>query len=250
MINRAWAFPLIIIGFIFSVSGCCKDDDGSRIGKTTAVFNPDKTYGTVKDIDGNEYKTITVGTQTWMAENLRTTRYRNGEPIPNVKDAWDWESSTAGAYCSYENTRDVDSIATYGLLYNGLAVTDARGIAPEGWHVPTDAEWEILIRYLSGGDSTLAAATSGGKLKEVGTNHWAYPNRFADNSSGFTAVPNGWRETYQGNFAHKGFSADYWSSSEYFFPLLLARGISTDFGGIGRYQFPRSGGLAVRCLKN
>jgi uncharacterized protein (TIGR02145 family) len=185
-----------------------------------------------------------------MAENLRVTRYRNGDPIPNVKDGLEWENQIAGARCSYSNTMDVDTIATYGLLYNGRAATDSRGLAPEGWHVPADAEWETLVRYLSGGDSTLAIATSGGKLKETGMTHWEFPNRFADNSSGFTAMPNGFRDTYRGMFGHQGFSGSYWSSTEYYPLFLLERAMSTDFASIIRGGLYCNSGLSVRCIKD
>jgi len=126
---------------IVLITSCCKENGEPRKGKSNAIFNPDKTYDTIKDIDGNEYKTITIGTQTWMAENLRVTHYRNGDPIPNVKDANAWSKQTAGAYCYFRNTNKPDSIATFGYLYNGYCFLDPRSLAPEGWHIPTDQEW-------------------------------------------------------------------------------------------------------------
>src|SRR5664280_1230387 len=116
-------------------------------GLTTAIFNNTKTYGTMTDQDGNEYKTITIGTQTWMAENLRTTKYRDGTVIPNISYGA-WDTHFTGAYCTYNNTNDAVSIATHGRLYNWNAVTDSRNIAPAGWHVPTDAEWTTLTLSL------------------------------------------------------------------------------------------------------
>ena len=253
---KTLTFYSLALALSLSLITCCNDSSEPRKGKTTAVFNPDKEYGTVTDIDGNMYKTITIGTQTWMAENLRVTHYQNSDPIPNVKDALKWEGLKSGAYCSYNNTNDEDSIATYGLLYNGYTCVDERGLCPDGWHIPNDEEWTTLVNYVDNGDNSFdpngngTNGVVGGRLKETGTLHWEFPNRFADNRSGFTALPNGWRESNQGTFAHRGYSGDYWSSSEYLFPFLLARGMSTDFASIGRYQFHRSGGLAVRCLKN
>jgi uncharacterized protein (TIGR02145 family) len=231
---------------------CCKNNEEPRKGKSNAIFNPDKTYDTVKDIDGNEYKTIIIGTQTWMAENLRVTHYRNGDPIPNITDNTQWGIQTAGAYCSYKNTKDVDSIATHGLLYNGYAVTDSRGLAPEGWHLPTDAEWTTLTTYVDGNDGVTneyGSNIAGGRLKEAGTLHWGRANH-ADNSSGFTALPSGIRNTYQGSFCFISYSGSYWSSSEYFSPFLLIRDMSPDFTSIARGQSHRASGNSIRCIKD
>lgn len=107
---------------------------------SSANFNLDLTYGTMSDVDNNVYKTITIGTQTWMAENLRTTKYRNGDDIPLVSSNNDWKNLTTPAYSTYDNTTDLEKIATYGNLYNWFAVSNPTNISPEGWHVATDAE--------------------------------------------------------------------------------------------------------------
>ena len=118
-----------------------------------------------------------------MAENLKVSHYRNGDAIPNVADKAFWASLTSGACCDYDSgTGDAE---TYGRLYNWYAVNDRRNIAPEGWHVPSDAEWQILIDDL-GGDSV-----AGGKLKEGGTTHWQSPNTGASNETGFSSLPGG-----------------------------------------------------------
>ncbi len=120
-----------------SIMGC-EEDAPPRKGKSDAVFNPNLTYGSMTDIDGNEYKTITVGKQTWMAQNLRVTHYRNGDPINFDTDSTtNWSTIKIGTYCTPLNTSNIDTIATYGLLYNGYAVIDSRNIAPKGWRVPT-----------------------------------------------------------------------------------------------------------------
>jgi len=203
---------LILIVFVLINSVACEKDkpqipDNPLNGKTTAVFNYDKTYGTVTDIDGNVYKTIIIGNQTWMAENLRTIHYQNGDTLPNVTDNTEWNNLSTGAYCNYNNTNSLDTIATYGRLYNWYAVADSRQLAPKGWHVPTVMDWSILFNYL-GGD-TIAS----NKLKEVGNTHWEDPFE-SDNSSGFTALPGGFR--YLSNdIGFIGFYGVWWTSSEY-----------------------------------
>jgi uncharacterized protein (TIGR02145 family) len=253
-------FPIIAFLFLILVS-CCKKEDGIKIGRSTAVFNSAKTYGTVIDIDGNVYKTITLGTQTWMAENLRTTHYQNGDTIPNVRGATDpslWGNLTTGAYCAYNNTGNLDSIATFGLLYNGYAITDSRNIAPEGWHVATDADWDTLETFVAAGDAITDAygnGVAGGRLKEAGTLHFG-PANHADNSSGFTALPGGERSTsyneatYSSKFEELGHFSLYWSSSSIHPGLLLMRLIVPDFIGISRNQIPISFGISTRCVKN
>ncbi len=148
---------------------------------TSIIFNPDLTYGSVSDIDGNIYKTIQIGTQTWMAENLKTTKFNDGTPLVNVTDNFEWENSTDDGYCWYNN--DASSYkTTYGALYNWNAVIDNRNLCPAGWHVPTTPEWYTLKTYL-GGESVV-----GDQVKESGTTHWVGSNS-GSNETGFTALP-------------------------------------------------------------
>lgn len=156
---------IVFITSVFTVS--CKKDPASSNEPMT-----------VTDIDGNVYKTVTIGNQAWMAENLKVMRYRNGDAIPNVTGGTDWSNLSTGAYCSYDN--DDNNIDTYGLLYNWYAVDDSRNLAPEGWHVPTDEEWKELEMYLGmsqseADDTGYRGTDEGGKLKEVGTTHWQSP---------------------------------------------------------------------------
>jgi uncharacterized protein (TIGR02145 family) len=162
MKNRIRIYPLIIITTLLILNSSCKKDD--NIGKTTAIFNPDLTYGTISDQDGNIYKTIKIGTLTWMAENLRVTTYNDGTPIAEIIENDKWNSSTTGAYCNYNNTNNLSTIATYGHLYNWYAVNTGK-LAPQGWHVPTQGEWAYLENYLAGLDS---------KIRETGTTHWEF----------------------------------------------------------------------------
>jgi len=160
--------------------------DGYRI----RVIADENDITTVTDIDGNVYKTVKIGDQWWMAENLKVRHYRNGDPIPHEINNVEWIMLTTGAYCYYDN--DSSHAADYGALYNWYTVSDFRNIAPEGWHVPTDEEWKELEMALGisqeYADSTEWRGTNeGGKLKETGTTHWNSPNEGATNESGFTA---------------------------------------------------------------
>jgi uncharacterized protein (TIGR02145 family) len=125
----------------------------------------------VTDFDGNTYKTITIGSQVWMAENLKVTHYRNGYPIPAFSEVYNPDSAYLGA----------SALATYGRFYNWYAVADHRKLAPDGWHIPSKQQWQVLKNYLG--------TKAGGKIKDAGTAHWTSPNEGATNESGFTALP-------------------------------------------------------------
>ena len=162
---------------------------------------------TVTDIDGNIYKTVKIGTQVWMTEDLKTTKYQNGDPVPNVTDSTEWKELTAGAYCNYDN--DVNIAKTYGRFYNWYAVNDPRNIAPKGWHVPTDAELKILVTYLGG------EGVAGRKVKESGTTHWLSPNKGATNETGLTLLPCGSRNSHGRYGITYGRNGFWWTSTEY-----------------------------------
>jgi uncharacterized protein (TIGR02145 family) len=208
--------------------------------------------GTVTDIDGNVYQTVTIGSQEWMAENLKVTHYRNGDPIPNVTDNGTWSDLTTGAYCDYNN--DVNNVATYGRLYNWYAADDSRNIAPEGWHVPTDEEWKQLEMYLgmsqAQADATgLRGTDEGGKLKEAGTTHWLSPNTGATNENGFTALPGGYRYV-PGTFYSMGNDAVFWSSTEGSSSTAWYRMLDYSFSGVYRDHFDKQYGYSVRCVRD
>jgi len=207
---------------------------------------------TVKDIDGNIYKTVTIGLQIWMVENLKVTHYRNGDPIPNVTDNNTWSDLSSGAYCDYDN--DTSNVATYGRLYNWYAVVDNRGHAPEGWHVPTDEEWKQLEMYLGmsqvEADSVGERGTDeGGKVKDTGTTHWSSPNAGATNESGFTALPGGHSNT-RGNFYSIDGYAYFWSSSEYYGSGAWYRRLNFSNSKFNRYICDNRHGYSVRCVKD
>ena len=215
--------------------------------KTLAI-----TYGTMSDNDGNVYRTITIGTQVWMVENLKTTKYRNGESIPNVTVNTSWKALTTGAYCWYNNDATIYK-ADYGALYNWYAVADGRNIAPMGWHVPTYSDWTLLKDYLGG------RSVAGGPLKETGDSHWQTPNRYATNSTGFTALPGGRRNFDQNFFVGLG-SYGYWWSSTIACPPTGAcpptwawscLSISSGDNDVGLNDaYNRKDGLSVRCVRD
>jgi len=237
---------------INNITGCKKDDDKPLVVPTInqsngIVFNPNLTYGTVTDIDGTVYKTITIGsksakaTQTWMAENLKVIKYNNGDSIPSVTENVGWSNQTDGAYCIYENTSS--NTAVYGVLYNWYAIDDSRNICPAGWHVPTDGEWTALSTIL-GGDSI-----AGGKMKETGTTHWVSPNEGATNESGFTAVPSGFRN-YAGAFGSLTYYNFWWSATEASISNAYYRGTACNHVMLNNADADKRQGFSVRCLKD
>jgi uncharacterized protein (TIGR02145 family) len=211
------------------------------VNKIGIIFNPDLTYGTMTDQDGNVYKTITIGTQTWMVENLKTTKCNDGTAIPNVTDGTAWPVLTTPAYCWYNNDTATNKV-TYGALYNWYVVNTSK-LCPTGWHVPTDAEWSTLTTYLGGG------SVAGGKLKETGTTHWNYPNNGADNSSGFTALPGGIRNG-NGTFDLIGYYGSWWSSSEVNKTRAWHRYVGYTDRFVSRTVNDSCEGLSVRCLRD
>jgi len=219
----------------------CGDTVLMKASFTTKEIFP----GTITDIDGNVYQTVKIGNQLWMAENLKVTHYRNGDPIPNVTDNTEWENRKTGAYCNYDN--NINNADIYGKLYNWYAVNDSRNIAPEGWHVPSDAECKTMVKYFGGED------VAGGKLKEAGTTHWKSPNTGATNESGFSGLPGGCRygsgpyDTYD----NMGNSAYFWSSPESNSYSAWYRGLRYDHSEVYRnYCSDKRYGFSVRCLRD
>jgi uncharacterized protein (TIGR02145 family) len=210
----------------------------------------DKTgqTGIVNDIEGNTYTTIGIGSQIWMAENLKTTRYNDGTAIPNITIDATWAALTSGAYCDYDN--NIANSEIYGRLYNWyVAASDnPKKVCPVGWHVPDWAELSILPNIHEG------YSVTGGKLKEIGTIHWNRPNTVATNETGFTALPGGHRD-YSGTFNSIGNYGFWWSSTDYHQPTygLSAWSINLSFnnGDLNAgYSNSRREGFSIRCLKD
>jgi uncharacterized protein (TIGR02145 family) len=198
------------------------------------------------DIDGNVYTTLQIGSQCWMAENLKVERYRNGDNISTSLSNASWETTTSGAFAVYNNS--AAKKAVFGLLYNWFAVADSRGLCPGGWHVPADEEWTLLTDFLGG------SGVAGGKMKTIGTisagtGLWQDPNTGATNSSEFSAIPGGSRFA-NGNYFDRGGYGYFWSSSESSSIVAWSR-ILTDFSGEAfRTANTKQFGFSVRCLKD
>ena len=231
------------------------------------VFNPELNYDTVTDIDGNTYKTIKIGEQEWMAQNLATTHFNDGKPIPLVTDNDDWSNLSSSAYCWYYNDDDkyqqyynITSFKeVYGALYTWRTVETGK-LCPSGWHVSTDGEWKQLERYL-GMDSISIDRTGGRgnvgvKLKETGNSHWKEDMDIdATNESGFTALP-GDKRGSDGTFYEIGFEGYWWTSTiinegypAYIGPCYRALGIYNS-NMVHRRTSSSRNGYSVRCIKN
>jgi len=202
---------------------------------------------TITDIDSNTYDTIIIGTQTWMKENLKTTKYNDGTTIQLVKDSTAWGVEPIPAYCWYNN----DSIKNkniFGALYNWYAVNTGN-LCPIGWHVPSDSEWTTLTDFL-GGESI-----AGSKLKEEGQTHWTFENTDATNSSGFTALPGGFRDFYSGLYNLGGYYylssfGFWWTTTEYNSNSGYARDMFYNEIYVYREFCSKKIGYSVRCLKD
>ena len=220
---------------------------GKTCNLSRTILQPTSGYGpNISDIDGNTYKTIYIGTQQWMAENLKTATYNNGTIIPNIVDANQWVNLTSGAWSFYNN--DATNNTKHGKLYNWHTVSSTTNgninICPFGWHVPSYDEWNILNDYLGGN------SLAGGKMKEVGTINWNTPNIDASNSSLFTALPGGFRSG--GNFSSLGEFGIWWTSSDLFDNKLNAQGfqLTNNTSYLQWFNSPKSQGFSIRCIKN
>lgn len=213
------------------------NSQGTTYGDTLS-FTP----GTITDIDGNVYNTVLIGTQEWMAQNLRTTKYLDGSSITKVSTNAAWPSIYTNAYCWYDDD-SLTNAEPLGALYNWYVVMDSRKVCPTGWHVPTDPEWTILTDYL-GGEST-----AGISLKEAGTTHWTTPNSGADNSSGFTALPAGYRSYLDGSSLDSGYYTHYWSSNKFADTMAWNRSLGYDTVSMLRDSMDVWNGLSIRCIR-
>jgi len=202
------------------------------------VLGPFQTTSGVTDIDGNEYSSVTIGNQEWMAQNLRVATYRNGDAIPNISNQTNWDNLTSGAYCWYDNDSSYEE--PYGKLYNWYAVDDSRGLCPTDWHGPTEADFEELQDFVS-------ESTGGGKMKDIGFTYWNIPNTGATNETGFTGLPGGWRVD---SFIGLGSLGNYWLKN------LAANnnGLSIalySFNSVLFQDDPNpSSGLSIRCIRD
>ncbi len=225
-------------------------DIGTDLSSLSGRFYPELEVkkadkNSVTDIDGNTYKTVQIGTQVWMAENLKTAKYNDGTRIPNITDNTQWTNITTGAWCYNDNNAAKN--AKYGKLYNWYAVNPTtngnKNVCPTGWHVPTDAEWTVLTDYLGG------EIVAGGKLKEVGTANWISPNTDATNISLFTGLPGGYRHN-DGYYSSIGSNGSWWSSTEDNTLAAWYRYLGYSIGNAHRGNDDKKNGLSVRCLRD
>jgi len=231
----------------------CKKDDTQKSESPTKVT----------DSDGNVYHTVTIGTQVWMVENLKTTKYRNGESIANVTDNTAWAKLLTGAWCDYEN--EATNSTKYGKLYNWYTVVDNRNLAPTGWHIPTNTEWTTLETYLISNGYNYDGSTYGDRISNnkiakslasnidwfTSTNTGAVGNNpIGNNSSGFSALPGGIRSNWPGTFSTIGSNTEWWSSSAADADIAWVRGLYYSYGGTDWGYSTKRYGFSVRCIKD
>lgn len=248
---------LIILTLIFSFSGSCGTKSGNKENSVTSAGSHEVTPAekntnpasedtlslplTVEDIDGNVYNTLKIGKQTWMKENLKTTKFNDGTSIKLVVDKSAWESMAAPAFCWYNNEAESYK-ETYGALYNGFAASSSK-LCPKYWHVPGDTEWNSLSKLLGG------EKIAGGKLKESGYDYWINPNTGAVNEIGFSALPGGLRY-YDGAFRDFGFSAYFWTSTESSQGRSWFRYMDYQYSDLFRFNNFNRIGFSVRCVRD
>jgi uncharacterized protein (TIGR02145 family) len=227
--NKPMKKILSLLTISFLILNSCSDSNSPNNDSITSV----------KDIDGNSYQVIQICNSTWLKSNLTVSKYRNGDVIPQVSDPTQWASLTTGAWCYYSN--DTANGPIYGKLYNWYAITDSRGLAPIGWHVPSDLEFTTLSNCL-GGESI-----AGGKMKA--TTLWDSPNTGASNSSGFTSLPGGVRYA-NGTFQFKGYSSNYWTSTPNNTTVFFRNNVSVNEILYKGTDGNKNSALSVRCLKD
>jgi uncharacterized protein (TIGR02145 family) len=242
--NGAGSFSATLSGLspltTYYVKAYATNSAGTAYGNEIKFRTIGGEVGSVTDFEGNIYKTVVIGSQTWMAENLRTVKFNDGTNIPIIPSMYDWQPLTTPG-CCWNN-----SGTGYGVFYNWYSLETAsnggKNVCPEGWHIPSDVDWNILSEYL-GGDFV-----AGGKLKEEGTSHWSIPNSATTNESGFTALPGGMRNSI-GVVSGGGLFGYWWTLSEDGVGSAWNRTLS-HMNSISRLSELKNSGLSVRCLKD
>jgi uncharacterized protein (TIGR02145 family) len=233
---------------VYYIRAFARNRSGSFYGDERSF----KTYkGTVLDIDGNIYYTVSVAGREWMGSNLKTGSYRTGDPIPFLSDEQKWIYARNGGWSVYNNDPEIMDI--YGKLYNWYAVSDERGLCPAGWYVPSDNEWKELEHYLGMRPSSvertgLRDRYAGGKLKDKGTINWSEPNILATDEFGFRGLPGGYRHS-NGQYLNLEENLNMWTSTDHMTYNAFYRNIYHNNAGIYRNIYSKNGGFSVRCIK-
>jgi uncharacterized protein (TIGR02145 family) len=241
--NRFSIHTIMLIGLVLIFMNACKDDNNNP--------TPAKETGTVTDVDNNVYQTIKIGNQWWMSENLKVTKFRNGNIITNAQSNADW-SDTTSAYCLYDNNSSAP-----GLLYNWYAVNDTANLAPQGWHIATDDEWKTLEKQLGMSQTETDKLSWRGnneadKLKVESPNGWTiFGNIWSTNESGFSALAGGCR-LFNGTWANPGLFATgfWWTSTAHADNEAYYRYLDYKSSQIFRSHVPVTYGMSVRCVKD
>ena len=241
LIHYFFLYLLILLTF----SGCKKEEESPAPPET----------GVVTDVDGNIYKTVKIGNQWWMAENLKTTKYANGLSIQTVSNNTDWSNANQGIYCSYDDKQD--NLKTYGRLYNWFAINDSNKLAPVGWHIPTDLEWKILEKELGMSESEVSdlgwrGTNEGEKLKIEAPLGWSVVSPiWGNNSSCFSAIAGACR-LFNGTYGDPGLFATgfWWSASEYNSDEAYYRHLDKKNANVFRSYTYKNYGFSVRCVKD
>jgi uncharacterized protein (TIGR02145 family) len=218
-----------------------KDKSSTKVN-STILFNPSISYNEISDHEGKVYKSVQIGNQIWMAENLSVSTFQNGDSIPTTTPYDKDIASEISALYQWVYNGDQIFLPNYGRLYTWNVVTDKRGVCPTGWRMPTEKDWDLLVQFV-GGESV-----AGGKLKEKDTLHWFPPNSYASNSVGFTGLPGYYRNDKLKRHTI-GHEAYFWTSTEYDATTSFCYGFSNESSYIDYTQFPKNRGLSVRCIK-
>jgi uncharacterized protein (TIGR02145 family) len=241
--NQSFIIPGISVA---NISGGGQTGLKAHTCGVDSVHNPAKTYGTITDQQGNVYKTVIIGNQEWMAENLKTSIYLNGDAILTSNGNY---LIDVGAWNYYYN--NIQNNCPYGKLYNWHAVADPRKVCPTGWHVPSDAEWSTLINHLdpNAGGGSITPNMAGGKLKSTGSQYWNAPNLDATNESGFSGLAGGSRYA-GGPYFLGGMNGEFWSSSQSSSDTAWGRTLLYNLGEVSRSSSDKNNAFSVRCIRD
>ncbi len=229
--RRIW-FSLLLINFLLVLS-CEKEKN------TVMTLKPGPVYGSISDKDGNTYKTLLIGTQTWMVQNLKTTKYNDGTLIPIISDLSSWDNLLSPGCCWDDDFLSYKK--TYGILYNWWVVNSGK-LCPVGWHIPTNQEWSQMITYLGGG------MIAGGMLKESSLSYWKTPNQGASNMSYFWGLPGGMVESSDSSFQRITEIGCWWTRTSHNKDMAIARVMYYSNESVQEVFYNKKCGLSIRCV--